>query len=165
MCTVSSLQIIALSRLATKPMTGYDLSKQLPAEGWHASHQQIYRDLTKAEKLGLVTIQYVPQEGKPDKKIYSITSAGKDEIRKALKVFPSIPKLRDDAVVQVFIGNVGYFVRLVEELFKQVETLEKERLTASPTRQLIIDRLILRYEADIQWAKSTINTLEKQKAA
>lgn len=72
-----------LTILLENPSSGYDISKRFE-DGiscyWNASQQQIYRELTKMEKEGLVEHRTVPQTGKPDKKIYSITAQGQQKI-------------------------------------------------------------------------------------
>lgn len=62
-------------------MTGYDLKGYMDASTqgvWHASLSQIYPTLHTLEKEGLVTSTMVPQAGKPDRKYYEITKAGKE---------------------------------------------------------------------------------------
>jgi len=47
---------------------------------WTASHQQIYKTLAEMHSLGLVTLNLTEQISKPDKKIYSLTSQGEQEL-------------------------------------------------------------------------------------
>ncbi|KFA99460.1 PadR family transcriptional regulator [Vibrio sp. ER1A] len=54
---------------ANENITGYDISKAISAKGLKWSHQQVYRELPKMP----LNMTYVPQEGKPDKKLYSLT--------------------------------------------------------------------------------------------
>jgi DNA-binding PadR family transcriptional regulator len=73
-----------LAILANSPHSGYDISKRFEETVscyWQASQQQIYRELGKMEHQGWVAFEKVPQEGKPDKKIYRITDAGLEELR------------------------------------------------------------------------------------
>ena len=62
--------------LASKPITGYDLTKQISGTVKH-SHQQVYRDANRLLKDGFLSAKKIPQEGKPDRKEYTITDAGK----------------------------------------------------------------------------------------
>lgn len=96
-----------LAVLANSPCSGYDISKRFE-EGvscfWKASQQQIYRELGKMEKQGLAHPEIIPQDGKPDKKIYHITPEGKTEL---LRWFgePSEPTpIREDLLVKVLAG-------------------------------------------------------------
>ncbi|PKN88402.1 MAG: hypothetical protein CVU46_01150 [Chloroflexi bacterium HGW-Chloroflexi-8] len=75
-----TLQYALLGFLNYGPMTGYDLKKLLDTSTqmfWHAELSQIYPQLKKMEKDGLLTVICEPQAGKPDKKIYNITNQGR----------------------------------------------------------------------------------------
>ncbi|MEN6622167.1 MAG: PadR family transcriptional regulator [Smithella sp.] len=75
-----TLQYALLGFLNYGPMTGYDLKKLLDTSTqmfWHAELSQIYPQLKKMEKEGLVTAIFEHQAGKPDKKYYTIASQGR----------------------------------------------------------------------------------------
>ena len=62
--------------------TGYELNKMFDASVrffWSATMSQIYQDLIRLENKGYVHAQTVIQSGKPNKKVYSITDAGRQE--------------------------------------------------------------------------------------
>lgn len=48
---------------------------------WQAGQSQIYPELKRLEALGLVSFEVVEQTTRPDKKVYSITSAGREALR------------------------------------------------------------------------------------
>ena len=65
--------------LAREALTGYELTGRVRERigfFWGAGHSQIYPELARLGGAGLVTYEPVAQEGKPDKKVYSITDAG-----------------------------------------------------------------------------------------
>lgn len=75
-----SLPHVILTVLSTRDATGYDITKEFSYSigyFWKASHQQVYRELNKMAQNDLVTCVLQPQDGKPDRKIYSITEAGR----------------------------------------------------------------------------------------
>ena len=47
---------------------------------WTAQTSQIYRELQTMEKAGWIRQTHVPQTGKPDKNVFSITEAGRAEL-------------------------------------------------------------------------------------
>lgn len=57
--------------------TGYDLSK-IVKPFINTAHQFIYKELNKMAEEGLLNCEYVPQDSKPDKKVYSLTQKGTD---------------------------------------------------------------------------------------
>jgi len=76
---VSTLGYALLGLLAREALTGYELAGRMRGRigfFWGARHSQIYPELAKLEGGGLVSYEPVEQEGKPDKKVYSITDAG-----------------------------------------------------------------------------------------
>ncbi|QHE84664.1 PadR family transcriptional regulator [Hydrogenophaga sp. BPS33] len=76
---IPTIGYVILGRLAQAEETGYDLSLFMgPPRNyiWEASHSQIYPLLATLTDQGLVQFRDVPQVGKPNKKIYSITATG-----------------------------------------------------------------------------------------
>ncbi|WP_018158151.1 PadR family transcriptional regulator [Demetria terragena] len=82
---------IAVS-LAEQPASGYELARRFDRSlgfFWSASHQQIYRTLARMESSGLVSAQVQPGEGAPDRKVFSLTTDGRSEL-KAWTQSPSV---------------------------------------------------------------------------
>ena len=52
---------------------------------WMAQTSQIYRELQSMERAGWISGTHVPQVGKPDKNVYAITPAGRDELTRWLR--------------------------------------------------------------------------------
>ena len=76
-----NVRTVCLSILYEGEATGYEI-RRLTVEGEcayfvEASFGSIYPALAKMEAEGLVTSRIEPQEGKPAKKIYAITEAGR----------------------------------------------------------------------------------------
>src|SRR5688500_8244241 len=78
-----SLRYALLGLLADEPASGYDLTrsfeKALRRYAWHAQHSQIYPELTRLAADGLVEIA---SEGARGRRVYSITEAGRTELRR-----------------------------------------------------------------------------------
>ena len=80
--TVSSRHFI-LGLLAQKPMSGYDIKHFLKSLSWligSPSFGSLYPALHNLLKDNLVTVKVLPREGKPSRKIYSITEAGREAL-------------------------------------------------------------------------------------
>lgn len=63
--------------------SGYELAHRFDRSigyFWSATHQQIYRTLRVMEADGWVTVTPVEQRSRPDKKVYTVTAAGRDEL-------------------------------------------------------------------------------------
>lgn len=78
-----ALEHAILVSLAERSATGYELARRFDASignFWKASHQQIYKVLGRMTADGLVTSEVVAQDGRPDKKVYATTEAGRAEL-------------------------------------------------------------------------------------
>lgn len=78
-----ALEHAILVSLAEKSASGYDLARRFDASighFWKASHQQIYKVLGRMESEKWVEADLVAQDGRPDKKVYSITADGRTEL-------------------------------------------------------------------------------------
>lgn len=102
---VSALGYALLGLLARESLTGYELTGRMRERigfFWTARHSQIYPELARLEERGLVAHEPVEQEGKPDKKVYSITEAG----REALAEWAAIPAdpgpTRDETTLKAY---------------------------------------------------------------
>ena len=73
---LSGLQkvVYALLDASGEPMTGYEMTKFVKSRTNH-SHQQVYRECDLMVKMGVLKCEAIPQEGKPDKKNYSIAKS------------------------------------------------------------------------------------------
>lgn len=170
-----------LTVLSEKPASGYDISKQFEetvACYWKASQQQIYRELARMEQDGWVHGEVVPQLGKPDRKVYAITDAGRQELVR-WSVEPSAPTpIREDLLVKVLGGPYGSPAPLLEEVRRRraihgrqlASYREKEAqmqaLEALPLqeqyRYLTLRRGLLFEQEWIRWCEEVIAFLEAQ---
>lgn len=99
-----ALQHAILVSLAERSASGYDLARRFDASighFWKASHQQIYKVLGAMETDKLVEAHLVEQSGKPDKKIYAITHAGRDELHRFTTTSTAPEVLRSELAVKI----------------------------------------------------------------
>ena len=74
-----SLKHVILVALSGEPLTGYRITKEFDlvlGNFWHATHQQVYRELRTMTEEGLVQFETKSQAGKPERKIYWTTELG-----------------------------------------------------------------------------------------
>ncbi|GLQ18093.1 PadR family transcriptional regulator [Maritalea porphyrae] len=106
-----NVKTVCLAILTQGETTGYEIRKR-STEGdfsffLEASFGSIYPALSKLEEDELVTSRVQAQEGKPAKRIYSITDAGRESFINSL-----FEDLNDD----VFRSEFVLFLRFAEEL-------------------------------------------------
>jgi DNA-binding PadR family transcriptional regulator len=72
-----------LVSLCEQSGSGYELTHRFDRSigyFWSATHQQIYRTLRTMEDDGWVSATVVAQRGRPDKKVYTVSDAGRAEL-------------------------------------------------------------------------------------
>jgi DNA-binding PadR family transcriptional regulator len=72
-----------LVSLCEQSGSGYELTRRFDRSigyFWSATHQQIYRTLRTMEDDGWVSATVVVQRGRPDKKVYTVSEAGRAEL-------------------------------------------------------------------------------------
>lgn len=125
-----SLRFALLGLLAVQPASGYDLKRAINRSTyfiWNATGPQIYNTLHDLRVEGYITSRLLPQTGKPDKHIHTITASG----RAALKEFVGKPirasVTRDEVLLRIFFGNFGNKKTMKRELEAYLERIGKER--------------------------------------
>jgi len=120
-----SLKYTLLGFLSYEPMTGYSLKGNIDHSTqafWHASLGQIYPLLKKMVQEGLIDVLVVPQDGKPDKKYYFITDAGRTELDTWLREPLDTPAQRKDSVLlKLFFSGSLEKDTLLKQLERQLE--------------------------------------------
>ncbi|MFF3301977.1 PadR family transcriptional regulator [Streptomyces sp. NPDC002908] len=93
-----------LVSLLEQPGSGYELARRFERSigyFWTATHQQIYRVLKRMEGDGLLDVREVPQEGRPDKKEYSVAGPGRATLSRWLHEPIEPESLRHDLAVKI----------------------------------------------------------------
>lgn len=168
-----------MSLLVDSPQSGYDLTKKFDGSVgyfWKATHQQIYKDLAKLETQGWIDAEVIAQEGRPDKKCYSVTQLGRQQlidwiaqptepmvIREELLVKTSVSYLVPIPVTvaelkrhhQLHTARLALYHDMEQQYFQNI----RERSPEWQSRYLTLRRGI-RYEQDyIGWCDEAIQFL------
>ena len=79
-----------LVALCEQAGSGYELASRFDRSigyFWAATHQQIYKTLRAMDADGWVSVEVVAQHGRPDKKVYSVTAAGRADYEALQRTF------------------------------------------------------------------------------
>ena len=129
------VRTLCLGILTLGDANGYEIKKQFE-EGPLAFFYQIgfgaiYPALKSLNRNGLVNCTEIVQHGRPNKKIYSITSEGIKIFKKYLMRTPACDKLRSESIVMFFFAHFlakehldGVFEGYLDENRKAVETIK-----------------------------------------
>src|SRR5690349_8264582 len=123
-----ALEHALLVSLSERAGAGLDLTRRFDrsiGHFWAATHQQVYRVLARMESDGWVVSTAVAQAGRPGKRVYEVTDAGRAELRRWLGE-PLLREVhRSDLAVKLRAATYGDRAALLE----QVATLRAEHAT------------------------------------
>ena len=105
-----SLRDAVLAALLEGESSGYDLAKDFDASVanfWMATPQQLYRELDRLAEQGLIQARVVHQERRPNKRMFSLTEAGREAIQEFTSRAPKPSVIRDELMVKVQAVDSG----------------------------------------------------------
>ncbi len=148
-----SLKHAIMVLLETEAGSGYDLLKRFKQRLgflWQASHQQIYQQLKVMHQDGLIDCQLETQQGKPDRKEYSMTAAGHQALLDWLNTASKPQKVNDSLLVKLYGGHLLDKVVLLDEI-KQHKSQHQKALAIMSEMELQYQQL-----ADTEKSKFTL---------
>jgi DNA-binding PadR family transcriptional regulator len=105
-----ALRHAVLAALLEGEASGYQLAKRFDvsvANFWSATPQQLYRELEQLERAGLLSGRVVEQHRRPNKRVFTLTEAGREELH-AFTAQPARPTaMRDDLLVKLQAVDAG----------------------------------------------------------
>ncbi|MGA5757452.1 PadR family transcriptional regulator [Nonomuraea bangladeshensis] len=139
-----ALRHAVLAALLSGEHSGYQLTKIFDvgvADFWYASPQQLYAELAKLEADGLVAGREVVQRGRPNKRVFSVTGAGLDELAAFAAAPPKPLLLRDDLVVRVHAVDALDPAPVIAQL--------RERAAAAAAKLALFERTLLHFRGNL----------------
>lgn len=180
-----SLEFAILGFLNYHPYTGYDLKKIFDTSirhFWPADQSQIYRTLSRLTEQGFAKMEKIPQEDRPDRKVYHITDAGRAELLKWLAGPPPMGESRSAPLIQVFfagqlsdeeiVAKFEGFAAIMRAILSQYEQVPGQIIPyqqeiTSPREHffwlLTLDNGIRNMRANLEWAESVIENIKAGK--
>ncbi len=163
-----------LALLAEGTAHGYELKhavEQTFGDAWPPLNiGQIYTTLGRLERDGLVASAHVAQAGRPDKRVYELTDAGREEVRRWLEEPVSGPRLKDEFFTKLILARLpgvaalnggtdprALIARQRKDYLQSLRDLNsmllKQQRNGSDqtSAALLIEGAILHLEADLKW--------------
>lgn len=181
------LKYALLGFLNYQPYTGYDLNAVMEtstSQFWHAKLSQIYTTLKKLESEGLVISEMEAQDDRPDKRIYSITDTGRDDLLAWLnEPITSIDQIKIGLLLKLFFSGAANPENVLMELKLQKSLHEKQLIYYRTASKEIIETAtkqgkdgehhkiyweatrrfgVLYEEMIVQWLDDTISEIQAQ---
>lgn len=165
-----SLRHFILGLLTRQPMSGYDIKRFLQRLSWlvgSPSFGSLYPALHTLLENGLVTVEVIPRQDKPPRKIYTITEIGQQELQKWLdRPVASGVSLRAFLMRLILASNLSSD-GLIAHLEQRRAEVADHQLTLQQTAEAMDegadlgDRLALEYgltvaEAELAWLDRTL---------
>lgn len=161
-----------LTVLSLGPAHGYELKQNLEQRFGDLlpsiNAGQIYTTLQRLERDGLIAGE--PVEGDTrGKRVYAITEAGRQELRRWLEQPTAPPRLRDEFVTKLVLAGLGGVAEpreLIErqrrECFQTLRDLEARRRSRPNglATELLIESAALHAEADLRWLELVASRLD-----
>jgi PadR family transcriptional regulator AphA len=167
MSTLTPTARVILGMLKLGVRTGYDVKKVIDTSTrffWTASYGQIYPELKRLRKAGLVRAKQVPR-GRVKRTVYSLTPKGERALHEWLTDSENVLfELRDEGLLRLFFGDVLSRdevlanLRTQEQLFELVldrfREIEVDARGGFPDESQRFPHLALRYGIDfISWSR------------
>jgi PadR family transcriptional regulator, regulatory protein AphA len=133
---LSATTYVVLGLVSIRPMTGYDLTayaERSIGNFFPLTRSHIYSELDRLGRLGLLAATEIEQDNAPTKRVYEITPAGSEELRRWLDE----PALKEDRprslfLVRIFFGDQSSPAQLASLLddFETRAMLRRDHLAA-----------------------------------
>ena len=103
------VKTVCLGMLTHGEASGYDLKKTFESSFGHfflAGFGSIYPALASLAEQGLVSCREIPQDGKPDRKVYSITAKGRKKLLEELDNPAPTHKIRSEFLATMCFAHL-----------------------------------------------------------
>lgn len=139
-----ALRHAVLAALLDGEFSGYQLAKSFDigvANFWHALPQQLYAELARLEDEGLVSGREVVQEGRPNKRVFTVTEEGFAELER-FAAAPAKPSfIRDDLLVKVQAVDGVAAAPVIAQL--------RERAAVAEAKAEVLGKLLRRLRGEL----------------
>jgi DNA-binding PadR family transcriptional regulator len=119
-----ALRHAVLAALLEGEASGYQLAKRFDvsvANFWSATPQQLYRELDRLAAEGLVRARRVRQQRRPDKRVFTLTDAGRADLHRFTGAPAKPVAMRDELLVKLQAVDVGDAHAVTKELMARLD--------------------------------------------
>jgi DNA-binding PadR family transcriptional regulator len=175
---ISANDAAVLGLLMDGVSSGYDLNKRIHRSVgffWTPAKSHVYATLARLVDEGLATVRPVPQETRPDKQLYRISSRGRRAFLDWLANAPLEPaRFKNPFLLKIFFGRHLDRERLIEhieegraDVQEELSQLEAIEQTIDPDRNfhgwLTLTYGLERDRATVRWADAVLAELRRRR--
>lgn len=146
------LEIIILSLLRHGPVHGYELKQRVRRISLNdLSNNSLYPALRRFEQRGLATVSIEAQDGRPPRKVYAITQAGREYFTSMISSLPAsvAGEAREFLVRVSFFGEIHREQR--REILRSRDSVLADQIGALQTLSDEPSRSM-----DVRWKRASI---------
>jgi len=169
------LRYFLLGLLAQEPMSGYDIKQFLKQLGWligSPSCGSLYPALRALLKDGLATVDTTQSKGKPLRKVYTLTAAGKQALHRWLGL-PATSFTLKDFAMRLLLANHLAPAQVIHHLRQRradvadhqehiERAIEVTGTTGSSGRRFALDYALALARAELAWLDGTLSALVRE---
>ena len=136
------IKTVCLGMLSEQEASGYDLKKRFELSFGHfypAGYGSIYPALSELFKQRMVQFDKIPQEGKPNKKVYRITDDGRQHLVSMLGESNPTHKVRSEFLVTIYFAHLVSKEQIDLIISNQLKTLEGQLAQLEKTERMFAE--------------------------
>jgi DNA-binding PadR family transcriptional regulator len=177
-----SVRNALLGLVAQHPCHGYELHAAFEAlvggkENWDVKPAQIYTTLIRLHEAGLLDETMLDDDSGPEKRVYSITPAGRAELEDWFRTGEAGSPQRDSVYLKLMLvmglnepAEMGVILQKQRAvLFQELHRVTDLRQRCDPRTELakilLMDKAVMHLEADLRWldmVEGRLDDMQKQ---
>jgi DNA-binding PadR family transcriptional regulator len=172
------IKIMLLGFLMSSSMTGYELKKKFSISFSFfssLSYGSIYPVLKKMEQEGWITLKVEIQDGSPNRKVYTITDAGRKVFLETLQSPFALERPKNAFIARLFffayltpeerLGTANQYLESIKEIQRSLGAVEPQIRDRADQYQYLCYSFGVRFFEDlVRNATQVVQELEKKKS-
>jgi PadR family transcriptional regulator, regulatory protein AphA len=175
--SLSPTGYVILGMLRHEPRTGYEIKQAVDRSTrffWAASYGQIYPELRRLAKAGLVEGEADPK-GERKRTVYRLTRAGRTELRRWLAEDPAVLEIRDESLLKLFFAAAAPPRKAAEiiaarrraheqklERLREIEPFAAASSEADPYPYMVLRFGLASSEWVVRWCDEALAELDEE---
>lgn len=166
-----------LGLLNDRPMHGYEIKRcfeEMVSNVWSINYGRLYPLLKRMEQEGLIKKETVVQENRPDKLVYEITEAGKEDLQQWLLAPEVKRQIKDEFYLKMLflkhcdLDTANQFMKeqmaVITEQFQKFNLIKEQwGNVMDPYSAMLLEAGIMHSEADIKWLELCKERINQEK--
>ena len=158
------VKTVCLGMLTDGEASGYDIKKAFESSFAHffaAGFGSIYPALASLAEQGLVSCEQVPQDGKPDRKVYRITDKGMQHLLQELENPAPTHKIRSEFLATMTFSHLMTTEQVQTVLDSRIEDAERNLRLIDDFEQSCIEECTAGIRFTLEFGRTMLRTMKE----